>query len=107
MYSNGQGVNRDYAKAVEWYTKSANQGHISAQNNLGVMYERGQGIPQDYSKAIEWYIKSANQGDEEAQYNLALMYQNGWGARQDHKKPLSGIQSPPIKDFQTLNTILG
>ena len=33
----------NYKKAVELYTKSANQGDAKAQYNLGVMYAKGQG----------------------------------------------------------------
>lgn len=35
MYDNGYGVKQDYKKAVEWYTKSANQGDAHAEYNLG------------------------------------------------------------------------
>ncbi|MEY3876557.1 MAG: hypothetical protein RLZZ191_240, partial [Pseudomonadota bacterium] len=41
MYANGDGVPENDAKAVEWYTKAADQGHAEAQNNLGGMYSDG------------------------------------------------------------------
>ena len=31
MYAESQGVARDYAAAVEWYRKAAQQGHAAAQ----------------------------------------------------------------------------
>ena len=68
MYSNGQGVEQDYKKAVEWYRKAAEQGHADAQNNLGFMYYTGQGVEQDYKKAVEWYRKAAEQGHADAQF---------------------------------------
>jgi TPR repeat protein len=34
---------------VSWYRKAAEQGHASAQFDLGVMYANGQGIPQNYA----------------------------------------------------------
>ncbi len=34
-YSTGQGMPKDYAKALEWYRKAAAQGHARAQYNLG------------------------------------------------------------------------
>ena len=53
-YKQGEGVRQDYAKAVKWYTKAANQsftgtqyseankqGVINAQYSLGFMYYRG------------------------------------------------------------------
>ena len=47
---NGQGVPQDYAEAVTWYRKAAEQGDADAQYNLGVMYAKGQGVPQDYAR---------------------------------------------------------
>jgi TPR repeat protein len=35
MYDNGQGVPQDYATAVRWYRKAAEQGYAKAQFNLG------------------------------------------------------------------------
>ena len=34
-YQHGDSVEVDYAKAVDMYKKSAEQGHVVAQNNLG------------------------------------------------------------------------
>ena len=69
MYYLGEGVVQDYAKAFEWYSKSAVQGNAEAQFNLGKMYDKGRGVTQDYVKAFEWYDKSAAQGNAFAQYN--------------------------------------
>ena len=44
MYQNGDGVIKDYKKAVECYTKSAEQGYARGQYNLGVMYRNGYGV---------------------------------------------------------------
>ena len=74
MYLHGQGVRQDYAQAVKWYRKAAEQGFAEAQYNLGVRYDQGQGVPQDYAEAVKWYRKAAEQGDAEAQLNLGVMY---------------------------------
>ena len=66
MYENGNGVPQDYAEAVKWYRKAADQGYARAQNNLGVMYNRGQGVPQDYVMAHMWFNLAAALGDEKA-----------------------------------------
>jgi hypothetical protein len=63
MYERGQGVNQDYAKAVKWYRKAAEQGSASSQSNLGSMYFNGQGVTQNYVKAVKWWRKAAEQGD--------------------------------------------
>ena len=85
-YAYGKGVQQDYAKAVEYYTKAANMGHAGAQNNLGVCYKNGEGVKQDYAKAVEWYQKAANQGHARAQNNLGLCYEKGQGVNQDYAK---------------------
>ena len=37
MYAKGQGVRQDYAEAVRWYRRAAEQGDVQAQSNLGVL----------------------------------------------------------------------
>ena len=64
---------KDYSKAVEWFTKSAEQGSSSAQCNLACCYEFGNGVEQDYTKAAEWYKKSAEQGFDAAKEKLELV----------------------------------
>ena len=75
----------DYATALREWTPLAEQGHASAQGNLGVMYENGQGAPQDYKAAVRWYRLAAEQGQASAQYNLGVMYRKGQGVPQDDK----------------------
>ena len=84
MYSHGKGVPQDYAEAVMWYRKAAEQGYAKAQWNLGYMYQYGQGVQQDYAEAVRWYRKAAEQGYSRAQTNLGVMYYNGKGVPQDY-----------------------
>ena len=60
MYDNGRGVPQDDKQAVDWYTKSAEQGYAVAQYNLGWMYYEGEGAPQDDKQAVDWFTKSAS-----------------------------------------------
>ena len=46
MYRFGQGVPQDYAQAVQWYRKAADQGDADAQSTLGLMYRRGEESPR-------------------------------------------------------------
>ena len=86
MYANGEGVEQDYAKAIEWYTKAADSGNTTAMYNIGYMYMYGEGVEQDGTKAIEWYTKAADLGDSDAMYNLGYMYYTGEGVEQDGEK---------------------
>lgn len=86
-YKKGEGgVEQDYAKAIEWYTKAATQGSAGAQNNLGVMYQRGEGVARDYVQAYAWFKQAADADNIEAQHNLADLYRRGDGVPQDFSK---------------------
>ena len=61
-YLYGDGVDKDDAKAAEWYEKAAKQGVALAQYQLGMMYQKGVGVPRDAAKAEEWLQKAAAQG---------------------------------------------
>lgn len=84
MYKHGKGVKPDPKKAIEWYTKAADQGYAPAQNDLGVIYEhiaeqallsgKEAGI-EILTKALKWFHDAANQGNSTAQFNTALMCQ--------------------------------
>ena len=54
LYENGTGVEKNTAKAFEWWLKAATQKHAAAQHNVGVAYEKGEGVPQDIGAAAEW-----------------------------------------------------
>ena len=90
MYLNGDGVERDFAKALEWNLKAAEQGNAFAQNRLGNTYCFGYGgIERNYVKAVEWYRKAAEQGNAFAQRNLGEMYESGNGVEQDYAKAVN------------------
>ena len=69
MHDTGVPVN--YAEAVKWYSKAAEQGHAAAQSNLGLMYALGIGVPEDYVKAHMWFLISEANGDGTAAKDLA------------------------------------
>ena len=83
-YYGVQGMKKNYKRMVEWYKKSAEQGNMRSQVNLGDCYYYGIGISQDYEKAVEWYVKSANQGSAKAQFKLGSCYYNGKGVSLDY-----------------------
>ena len=76
--------NGDYLTALREWTPLAEQGHASAQYNLGVMYDKGQGVTQDDKTAIKWWKLAAKQGYASAHNNLGFMYANGKGIPQDY-----------------------
>jgi len=82
-YYFGNGTDKDYTKAFEWYTKSSEQENSRAMNMLGYCYENGEGCDQNQTKAFEMFEKSANLGHSTAMYNLGNYYKNGWGVTKD------------------------
>lgn len=68
----------DPARAVEWYRRAAERGHIDAQYNLGCMYLSGEGVPSDPTEGLRWLRCAADQGDEQTLRLLAEVYRNGF-----------------------------
>ena len=69
MYHIGLGVTQDYANAVKWYRKAAEQGNANAQISLGFMYLNGYGTTQDYVQAHLWSNLAAAQDNDTARKN--------------------------------------
>lgn len=77
---------QDYAEAAKWTRRAAEQGNVTAQENLGVAYDRGHGVPQDFAEAVRWHKKAAEQGNTGAQNNLGVCYEGGQGVPQDYNE---------------------
>ncbi len=67
MYEEGNGVDRDYTKALNWYHRAADQKHREAQFKLGVMYANGLGVEKNVDRARSWLLAAATQGHGKAQ----------------------------------------
>ena len=63
---NGDCVAKNYAEAVKWYRKAAEQGLADAQNNLGRCYFLGDGVPKDYVEGYKWLLLAVAQNLEGA-----------------------------------------
>ena len=77
---------KEYALAVEWYTKAAEKGYAEAQCNLGICYYNGDGVKQSYEKAVHWYAKAAEQGYARAQCYLGECYEDKHGVPKSFNK---------------------
>jgi len=88
LYDEGDGIDENNEKAVEWYRKSAEQGYAKAQGYLSEMYFIGEGVQVDDEKAAYWARKAANQGDALGQTNVGYMYDEGRGATEDNLKAI-------------------
>jgi hypothetical protein len=116
MYQNGRGVEASRDKALEWYTRAAEQGNSKAvsrlglmeanrssfnselqqaengsaesQYNVGNMFTKGNGTGIDLKQAVSWYEKAASQGHIKAAYKLGLAHYEGAGVRKNGKQAL-------------------
>ncbi len=84
MAFDGDGVERDFVQAANWYKIAAEQGHARSQHNLALMYESGQGVPRNTAQAAKWYRMAAEQGHAGSQNNLGALYESGDGVPQDN-----------------------
>jgi predicted RNA-binding Zn-ribbon protein involved in translation (DUF1610 family) len=82
-YSQGYGVQRDFAEAEKWIRLSAEQGNPSAQYHLGNLLHLSRSEPRDPIAAFEWWLKAANQGHAIAQNNVGYLYEEGGIIEQD------------------------
>ncbi len=80
---------KDYASAMTWFRKAAEQGNVVGQNNIGWLYQNGWGVQQNYAEAVTWYRKAADQGYATAQGNLGWLYQKGFGIKQDYVEAMT------------------
>lgn len=62
IYSEGNGVKQDYAKALERYTKACDHDDDIGCYDLGIVYENGEGVKADYDKAVALYQQSCDLG---------------------------------------------
>lgn len=77
MYETGEGVDRDYEKAMKYYRQAADLGLDVAQLNTGRMFSNGKGVTKNQDEAIKWYRMAADQGLSDAQFDLALALESG------------------------------
>jgi TPR repeat protein len=97
----GRGVEKDQAKAVEWFRKSAEQGNAVAQRLIGQCYLEGEGVEKDQAQAVEWFSKSAQQGCAVAQGLLGWLYLSGEVVEKDQTKAVEWFSKSAEQDNAT------
>lgn len=73
-YSEGMGVPKNKATAIEYFKVAAEGGYVPAMCNLGYAYSRGaDGVPKNTSLAFKYYRMGADKGHAESQFQLGLL----------------------------------
>ena len=81
MYEQGNGVEQDYEKALEYYRLSAEAENpdFKGMRYAGLMYRDGIGVAQNAAEAAACFQLAAEAGDVSAAYFLGLLYEEGNG----------------------------
>jgi len=86
VYYFGQGVEKDYKKAVEYFQQAARSGSTAAETSLGFMYLYGHGTEQNYLLAKVCLKRAAKAGNSTALNHLGDMYREGRGVKINYER---------------------
>lgn len=78
-YTEGRGVDFDFAQAVKWLRPLADEGNACGLCNLGFLYEKGWGVPRSGREAMRLSRQSAELGSAGCQFNVGAFYRDGTG----------------------------
>ena len=106
IYANGEGVEQDQNKSVEYAKKSANVGNYSAMIFCGLGEENTESERQLLSAGFSGLLKKSSLLSREEMWWLAICYDNGWGTKEDsHKAVYWYEQSANLGDPESQNML--
>ena len=77
-YGEGELIEKDIVKAMEFYQRAADLNHTDALSSLGFIFQLGEeGVEKNLPKAIEFHEKAAEFNDLNSLCNLARIYEKG------------------------------
>lgn len=79
-------ANRISEQELSLLRRAAENGHVEAQWQLGLMYADGDAVKLDYVQAAAWIRRAAEQGFVRAQSVLGWLFANGLGVRQNSEE---------------------
>lgn len=117
MYAQGQGVERNYKLALDWFFKAQALGSPEAMANLAKMYASGLGVPKNNGAALQYYRNAALAGFQPAILRMAEIYERGefgvvpdtsmgfyWRTRlRGGQNEVSNLRTAPAKAVTTLD----
>jgi TPR repeat protein len=100
-YYEGVGVARNYATALHWLNKAADQKNPDALFFLGLMYEWGRGVNQDLDKSQALLDEAAAMGQGDAKIEAGMMREEGAAAAQQARfaavcRKAGGVADGPL-----------
>jgi len=82
----------NYRVAERHWRQLAQQGHMAAQFNLGLMFHHGTGVGKNPKEAVDWYRRAAEQGHTNAQYSMGYSFAMGMGFATDMEQAVEWWQ---------------
>ena len=83
---NGEGVNVDRQRAIEYLQKAAEQDYSPAYMKLGHLYYYGNAVQQDYATAFSYFKEAFILKNDSALFIIGDMYANGLGVEVNEAK---------------------
>ncbi len=80
IYEEGRAIEGSMPMAENWYRKSAQAGHGSAQFNLGALLLNS---ADKAAEGLDWMVKAGDRGYSRAMLVLGSLYANGQGVKQN------------------------
>lgn len=87
-YRRAGGAAGDYAQAVRWFARAAENGDNDARVLLGVHAFLGVGMKRNDAMAAALFRRAAKAGNPCALQNLSLCYEHGMGVRRNEARAL-------------------
>ena len=75
LYLDGLGVEKDYKKAFDSFSKATDGGDMKAPRYLGIMSEKGLGVKKSLDDASFYYEIGDSSGDLTSRYNLGKIHE--------------------------------
>jgi len=101
LYEEGNAVAKDFAKSMDYYSKSASKNYLDSKSRLGRLYIIHGKDNSNMSKGVKLLQEAIKENDDpKAMAFLSLAYHKGYGVEQDDKKALELLeQSSNHKDW--------
>lgn len=107
-YENGTGgVEKDLAKAYEWFRKAAIAGDANAWVALARMFDKGIYVDRDPKEAAMWLERAAAKGHTLALIGMGEKCSVGDGVEKDPARALEYFQEAHKKDQRIASYLLG
>ncbi|HTV49235.1 MAG TPA: tetratricopeptide repeat protein [Phycisphaerae bacterium] len=93
-YMNGWGIKQNYAQAIAWLQKAADQDNLDSESVLASLLWN----EHDYVQAIKWFQKLAAQGNMSGDLMLGYAYKDGQGVQQNYNMAIKCFQAAAEMD---------